>query len=93
MRHLKIKSLPDSKTWIDKDCIMLHACFQILEDAIEKEEVDKHCNYEHHKKSVDEVRFLYQWWQKRKDDDDIDSDKDDDDMLIRLMKIRTFLWT
>ena len=93
MRYLKIESLPDSKTWLDRDMIMLHACFQILVDAVEQEEVDNHCDYQHHKDSVDEVRFLYQWWKKRKDDDSIECDKDDDEMLFRLMKIRGFLWT
>jgi len=95
MRILKIESLENVKhaPWIDRDCIMLHACFQILVDAIEKEEVDKECDYEHHKKDIDEVRFLYDWWQKRKFDDSVESDKDDDNMLIRLMKVRSFLWT
>ena len=93
MRYLKIESLPDSKNWIDRDCIMLHACFQILVDAIEKEEVDTHCDYEEHKENVDEIRFLYKWWINRKEDDSIESDKEDDEMLIRLMKVRTFLWT
>lgn len=60
MRKLQIKSLP-KKQWVDRDEIMLHACFQILTDAIEKKHVDTHCNYEAHKDFVDEVRFLYNW--------------------------------
>lgn len=90
MRTLKINSLPSAKNWIDRDEIMLHACFQLLEDCMEKENVDTNCNYEAHKDFVDEVRFLYQWWKTRKQQDE---DTQDDEMLIRLMKIRTSLWT
>lgn len=61
MRTLKINSLPPSKQWVDRDELMLHACFQILEDFIEKEKGDTHCNYETHKQFVDELRFLYKW--------------------------------
>lgn len=99
MRILKIKSLPSAKSWLDRDIIMLHACFQILEDCVELEKVDEHVNYDAHKDFVDEVRFLYQWWKKRKaqeDDstiDDLVQMKEDDEMLIRLIKIRGCLWT
>jgi hypothetical protein len=66
MRILKIESLPPTKeAWCDRDEIMLHACFQLLIDAVEKEKVDTHCNYKSHKEFVDEVRFLYAWWKKR----------------------------
>lgn len=94
MLSLKIESL-SSKDWVDRDEIMLHACFQILKDCVEKEKVDTHCNYESHKKFVDEVRFLYKWWEKRKDLTNADDNqmKEDSKMLIRLMKIRTGLWT
>jgi len=94
MRYLRINSLPPSKDWVDRDEIMLHACFQILEDCVEKENVDTHCNYEAHKDFVDEVRFLYQWWKERKEKEWDDNQMDEDDeMLFRLMKIRTALWT
>jgi hypothetical protein len=91
MRNLKITSLPGSKEWVDRDEIILHACFQILKDYIDKEKGDTHCNYEAHKEFVDEIRFLYNWWEKRVND--ISLDKDDDEMLLRLMKIRKQLWT
>lgn len=93
MRILKIDSLPNAKHWVDRDHIMLHACFQILQDCVEKENVDTHSDYESHKESIDEVRFLYQWWLSRKNDDSFDNDREDDEMLMRLMAIRTFLWT
>lgn len=92
MRKLEIKSL--DKKWCDKDEIMLHACFQLLEDFVDEEKGDTHCDYDSHKEFVDQVRFLYSWWQTRKlkpvSDDLLD---EDDMMLILLMKIRTGLWT
>jgi len=90
MKYLKIESLPKS-TWVDRDFLMLHSCFQILKDCVEKEKVDTHCNYEANKEFVDEVRFLYAWWEKRKNNYELESQ--DDEMLLRLMKIRTGLWT
>jgi len=33
--HLKIESL--NHEWRDKDSVMLHACFQLLKDAVEQE--------------------------------------------------------
>lgn len=94
MRTLKIESLPLAKNWVDRDEIMLHSCFQLLKDCVEKEHVDTHCNYETHKDFVDEVRLLYKWWEKRsKTGRSGKDDKEDDEMLLRLMKIRTSLWT
>lgn len=95
MRFLKIESLaPKHEKWIDSDEIMLHSCFQILKDCVEKEGVDKHCNYETHKDFVDEVRFLYKWWTIRcKMNTTDEQSKEDDKMLIRLMAIRGALWT
>lgn len=93
MRILKIDSLPNSKQWVDRDLIMLHACFQILQDCVEKEKVDTHCDYQSHKDFVDEVRFLYNWWLNRKNDVDFDNNEEDNQMLNRLMKIRLWLWT
>ena len=95
MRILKIESLaPKSERWIDRSEIMLHSCFQILKDCVEKEHVDIHCNYESHKEFVDEVRFLYEWWKLRLDKVQTPEQMDEDDlMLIRLMKIRRGLWT
>ena len=94
MRILKIESLPSAKDWVDKDEVMLHSCFQLLKDCVEKEKVDTHCNYDAHKEFVDEVRFLYKWWKKRSKLGWADNQYEEDDaMLLRLMKIRTSLWT
>ena len=60
MRTLKITTLPSVKeAWIDRDMIMLHACFQILTDFIVKEKELHHCNYEFHKETMDEYKYLY----------------------------------
>lgn len=91
MRTLKIESLPNARQWVDRDELMLHACFQILQDCVELEEVEKHVNYEAHKDFVDECRFLYEWWQTRKILSPTDEDEDTK-MLIRLMNIREMLW-
>ena len=87
---LKINSLSGYQ---DRDIVMLHACFQILQDFIEIEKGDTHCNYEAHKELVDEYKFLYNWWLKRKKSIYNENDEEDDLMLERLIKIRTTLWT
>lgn len=87
---LKINSLSGYQ---DRDIVMLHACFQILQDFIEIEKGDTHCNYEAHKELVDEYKFLYNWWLKRKQSIYNENDKEDDLMLERLIKIRKTLWT
>lgn len=93
MKYLKISSLPNSKTWIDRDTVMLHACFQILKDCVEKEKVCEKCDPITHKNEIEEIMFLYTWWEKRKTDKSVNNDKDDDIMLTRLINIRKFLWT
>jgi hypothetical protein len=45
MRKLKIESLQSKKQgWVDRDVIMLHSCFQLLKDCVEKENVDMVCS-------------------------------------------------
>jgi len=92
MRILKITTLPPAKeAWIDRDMIMLHACFQLLADFVEKEDGLNHCNYEAHKKDIDECKALYDWW---KNVYRIDMDYTiPQEYLERLVKIRYFLWT
>ena len=92
MRHLKIETLPSSKHWVDADIVMLHACFQLLKDVVEKEKILEFINKEYHKKYYDEVLFLYEWWGK-KAESDYEDDQEADEMLSRLIKIRNFLWT
>jgi hypothetical protein len=94
MRILKIESLPNSKTWVDRDFIILHACFQILKDYVEKES-RKYDTFKD-EKFINEVETLYKWWNKRNEDikeKNVDQQiKEDNEMLLRLMKIRTSLW-
>lgn len=95
MRILKINSLPTNRTWLDKDVIMLHACFTLLEKWVIEENGLTHCNYESHKESIDELTLLYNWWLERKKI--IHSkqleDEEDQQMIERLIKMRQFLWT
>lgn len=97
MRLLKIKSLPNNKevSWLDRDTIMLHACFQLLEDWIEKEDGLNHSCKITYKNIHTELKELNDWWQERKESihgTGIDN-KEDTIMLTRLIKHRTFLWT
>jgi hypothetical protein len=101
MKHpgkLKIKTL--SADWCDKDVVMLHACFQLLTDCVEKEKLlDGNTNWNHSKatkKVKAEITALYKWWTKRKEIENELEPKQyemDNKMLIRLIKIRKHLWT
>ncbi len=98
---LKIESL--SAKWCDKDHVMLHACFQLLKDCIEKEcLLDGVIDWgqdEKHVKAQTELLELYNWWQQRVSLEDSktppDTDQFDQDtrMLTRLVNIRWALWT
>jgi hypothetical protein len=99
---LKIKSL--SKSWCDNDKVMLHACFKLLVNCIEKENLlsNETFDWKHSNEVVKEkkeLELLYKWWQQRvKKDLKVDSLNDaqyheDNSMLIRLIKIRHRLWT
>lgn len=83
MRILKVKGLP-KKGWIDKDTFMLYACFQILKDFVELEDIN-YMNQDY----VEEVKTLYNWWETRRKG----VENDDENMLNRLIKIRPYLWT
>jgi len=93
MRVLKIATLPSVKeAWQDRDRIMLHGCFQLLIDFVEKEDGLNHCNYEFHKETVDELKYLYDWWKEYIELLIIDEDVEQEH-LLRLVKQRTFMWT
>ena len=93
MRTLKINSLPPVKdNWIDRDTIMLHACFQILVDFVEKEDGLNSCDYKTHKKSINTCKKLYDWWNGQEDKWLI-KPEEADKKLEKLIKVRTFLWT
>ena len=93
MKTLEIKSLPDE--WVDRDQMVLHACFQLLEDFVEQELSNPRCCRRHEGPELEE---LYAWWQRRKAQDDADwisgeQYREDSAKLIELMKLRYLLWT
>ncbi|MEH0153972.1 hypothetical protein V6R21_07470 [Limibacter armeniacum] len=101
---LKINTL--DQQWSDKDNVMLHACFQLLVDCVENEQLlDGHIDWsvdQLHIHARQELLQLYNWWRKRVEGEkqgEIVQTMDevqyqiDDEMLIRLIKVRRFLWT
>lgn len=97
MRHLKIESLPskNAEAWVEHDIVMLHACFQILVNFVEKDGyalIDK--EFETSKDFCNEVDTLYNWWQQRKLKVYPESvfENNDQTMLKRLIEIRESIW-
>ncbi len=95
---LKIETLNDE--WLDKDLIILHACFQILSDCIEKENLfTGHIDWtndEEQRNAKKEIEILYNWWMKRKIKNNSLDEKqyeEDNTMLKKLIDIREYLWT
>jgi hypothetical protein len=91
--------------WCDKDIVLLHACFQLLTDCIEIENLNETTDWTQDdiianaKLEIDE---LYNWWKERvKKEADGKLDpiwteeqyEKDSEMLIRLIKVRKYLWT
>ncbi len=78
---------------------MLHACFQLLTDYIELEETKIPTDWEQSsefKVAKAEIDWLYAWWKSRPEElDELDRHQFeiDSEMLIRLIKVRRFLWT
>ena len=100
---LQVTTLYDG--WCDKDLVMLHACFQLLSDCIEKEKLlseltDWNAD-EEHKHARQEIEELYKWWLDRKGKsksakfNDLDKTQynEDNEKLIKLIKVRQYLWT
>ena len=80
--------------------IILHACFQILCDCIEKENLFKsHVDWMYdneHKNAKIEIENLYNWRNKRKfDNDNLENIQyeEDNQMLKKLIEFRQYLWT
>ena len=97
---LKIESLDDG--WRDKDSVLLHACFQLLKDCVEKENLfTGHTDWnadEKHRKVKVELEALYSWWLNRlKIEDQCGLEEqqyeEDDRMLHKLIEVRWALWT
>lgn len=93
---LKIESL--NQSWRDKDSILLHACFQLLKDCVEKENLlSGHADCEaddKHRLAKVELEDLYFWWLSYREPE-IPSDESyqlENQMLIRLIQVRWALW-
>lgn len=97
---LKIDSLNDG--WQDKDSVLLHACFQLLRDCVEKENLftgltDWSADERHQKIRI-ELEALYSWWLRRVEIEDQyglteQQYEEDDRMLHKLIEVRWALWT
>jgi len=101
---LKIESLDEG--WCDKDHVLLHACFQLLVDFVEKEmRPQDYPDWEATVKTRSakkEIEALYAWWQdwKHEGSDKTSSFREDEEryykeneMLKRLIDVRMYLWT
>jgi len=94
---LKIDTLDEN--WQDKDSVMLHACFQLLKDCVEKEKLlDEDTDWEADEKYRNtkvEIKELYNWWLSYIESDIFDDGNYEKEtmMLIRLITIRWALWT
>lgn len=97
---LRIESLDDG--WCDKDYVLLHACFQLLKDCVEKENLlGGHTDWdvdERFRNAKKEISELYQWWLERMNNNEVEPNTyemylNDNAMLHRLIEIRWALWT
>ncbi len=101
---LEITSLDDG--WCDKDHVLLHACFQLLVDFVEKEMLPQdYPDWEATPETSNarkEIEALYTWWQewKKEESNKSTSFREDEkryhkenEMLKRLIDVRMFLWT
>ncbi|MFA0963717.1 hypothetical protein AB9P05_18065 [Roseivirga sp. BDSF3-8] len=99
---LKINTLRDEGS--DRDAVMLHACFQLLTDCVEKEELlSDPGDWSESSELIaarKEIEELYVWWKNRVASHNTTLDaiwadsihKKDTEMLIRLIKVRSYLW-
>ena len=65
MKILKIRSLEGR--WVDKDEVLLHAAFQLLQDFVEQEHPEETIDWKHdatHTRAWREISSLYRWWKK-----------------------------
>ena len=94
---LKIETLDEN--WRGKDSVMLHACFQLLKDCVEKENLlDGHIDWnadERQRLTKKEIEELYHWWLSYTGSDILDDESYEIEtkMLVRLVTIRWALWT
>jgi hypothetical protein len=88
--------------YYDKDVLLLHACFNLLKDFVEREKPFDHFDIEaESRKDIwIEIRSLYDWWTKirpARGDGIFEQhgawDQEDNEYLIRLINVRGHLWT
>ncbi|MCB1044712.1 MAG: hypothetical protein KDC35_17345 [Acidobacteria bacterium] len=89
---LKIETL--SNDWRDKDIILLHACFQLLKNCVEDENLlNCHIDWEYderHRQAKHEIEELYQWWASYVEPPTLDEEgyNHESEMLKRLVAVR-----
>ena len=100
---LPITTLSDK--WADNDLMMLHACFQLLTNCIEQEQLLTAIEWQENEATQhakQELEALHQWWQERSELErqnqldpiwEKEHYEEDNQMLIRLIKVRQYLWT
>ena len=94
---LKIDTL--DKGWRDADSLLLHACFQILIDFVEKEQAfECHVDWDNDRKhslAKKEILELYNWWKIHHElgIPAVEAHQRENVMLKRLIDIRWALWT
>lgn len=91
-------------TWCDRDWLMVHCCFQLLKDFIEKEKPWEFTASESEIKEAyseqgierfemwNELKCLYVWWIKNKGKFDYDTEVIQIN-LESLIRIRRIMWT
>ena len=65
-KHYKLEIATLNTAWHDKDTVLLHACFQILVDFIEKEKPGDWSHNVEHRKIWKELQSLYTWWKEKR---------------------------
>ena len=100
---LHIETLSDG--WCDKDVVMLYACFQLLTDCIEKENLltgnGSWNQNDEYKQARNDIEELYNWWLERQKLSTSEKFNDlnekqyleDNEQLIKLISVRKYLWT
>lgn len=91
--------------WCDVDGKMLYACFNLLKKFVDEEkpfDVTDWTQDEEHKFAANEIHALYSWWvddypkllhESATPFQDSELLAKEEEMLVRLVKIRKFLWT
>jgi len=105
MQPANLLSIPTlSDAWSDNDNILLHACFHLLLDCVENEQLltSRDWALEEAEQAKQEIETLAQWWKERlllEKQAQLDpiwtkgQFERDNQMLVRLIQVRQYLWT